>query len=145
MSKAQLPLLTSIMMVTQAFLAAPAGIRAKRSIRDRNAVILVGYAAMIAADLTFALVPSVYGMPHHSPALTHDRSKSSECALWLVYVAACALTRQVCQQEVVRVTVGCNLCSCRIIVRGAFVTQHLILSGSDDLEKTTRLQYVVSA
>jgi hypothetical protein len=61
MSKAQLPLLTSIMMVTQAFLSAPAGIRAKRSIKDRNAVILLGYAAMIAADLTFALVPSVYG------------------------------------------------------------------------------------
>ncbi|KAK9839281.1 hypothetical protein WJX81_005580 [Elliptochloris bilobata] len=62
MSKAQLPLLTSIMMVVQAFLAAPAGLRAKRSIADRNQVLLVGYAAMIAADLTFALVPTVYGM-----------------------------------------------------------------------------------
>jgi hypothetical protein len=38
MSKAQLPLLTSIMMVVQAFLAAPAGLRAKRSIADRNQV-----------------------------------------------------------------------------------------------------------
>ena len=36
MSKAQLPLLTSIMMVVQAFLSAPAGLRAKRSIADRN-------------------------------------------------------------------------------------------------------------
>ncbi len=40
MSKAQLPLLTSIMMVVQAFLAAPAGLRAKRSIKDRNQVLL---------------------------------------------------------------------------------------------------------
>ena len=40
MSKAQLPLLTSIMMVVQAFLAAPAGLRAKRSIADRNQVRL---------------------------------------------------------------------------------------------------------
>lgn len=38
MSKAQLPLLTSIMMVVQAFLSAPAGLRAKRSIADRNQV-----------------------------------------------------------------------------------------------------------
>ncbi|KAK9917953.1 hypothetical protein WJX75_000018 [Coccomyxa subellipsoidea] len=62
MSKAQLPLLTSIIMVVQAFLSAPAGIRAKRSIKDRNQVLLLGYAAMIAADLCFALVPSVVGM-----------------------------------------------------------------------------------
>lgn len=63
MSKAQLPLLTSIIMVTQAFLSAPAGIRAKRSIKDRNQVLLLGYAAMIAADLSFALIPSVVGAP----------------------------------------------------------------------------------
>ena len=61
MSKAQLPLLTSIIMVVQALLSAPAGIRAKRSIKDRNQVLLLGYAAMIAADLSFALVPSVVG------------------------------------------------------------------------------------
>lgn len=69
MSKAQLPLLTSIIMVTQAFLSAPAGIRAKRSIKDRNQVLLLGYAAMIAADLSFALIPSVLGknLPPHIP------------------------------------------------------------------------------
>ena len=61
MSKAQLPLLTSVIMVTQAFISAPAGIRAKRSIKDRNQVLLFGYAAMIAADLTFAFLPTVYG------------------------------------------------------------------------------------
>ncbi|CAK0785495.1 hypothetical protein CVIRNUC_008704 [Coccomyxa viridis] len=62
MSRAQLPLLTSVIMVTQAFISAPAGIRAKRSIKDRNQVLLFGYAAMIAADLTFAFLPTVYGM-----------------------------------------------------------------------------------
>ena len=62
MSKAQLPLLTSVMMVVQAGLAAPAGLRAKRSLKDRNAVLLTGYAAMIAADLTFAFLPTVQGM-----------------------------------------------------------------------------------
>ncbi len=61
MSKAQLPLLTSIIMVVQAFLSAPAGIRAKRSLKDRNQVLLLGYVAMIAADLSFALVPSMIG------------------------------------------------------------------------------------
>ena len=34
--KTQLPLLTSLMMVVQAALAAPAGLRAKRSLKDRN-------------------------------------------------------------------------------------------------------------
>ena len=66
MSRAQLPLLTSVIMVTQAFISAPAGIRAKRSIKDRNQVLLFGYAAMIAADLTFAFLPTVYG-EHVSP------------------------------------------------------------------------------
>ena len=61
MSKAQLPLLTSVIMVTQAFISAPAGLRAKRSLKDRNQVLLLGYAAMIAADLTFAFMPTVYG------------------------------------------------------------------------------------
>ena len=63
MSKAQLPLLTSVIMVTQAFISAPAGLRAKRSLKDRNQVLLLGYAAMIAADLTFAFMPTVYGEP----------------------------------------------------------------------------------
>ena len=68
MSKAQLPLLTSVIMVTQAFISAPAGLRAKRSLKDRNQVLLLGYAAMIAADLTFAFMPTVYGGPpaHHA-------------------------------------------------------------------------------
>ena len=155
MSKAQLPLLTSVIMLGQAFLSAPAGLRAKRSIADRNQVLhpeahtcpscgaapctvvavhrqsqphawhaatgllqlasprhlsrpglcavcglnvvlcfgggaqsndgliktsrvataasqvlLVGFAAMIAADLIFALVPSVYGARTPSPELT---------------------------------------------------------------------------
>ena len=38
MSKTQLPLLTSVIMLGQAFLSAPAGLRAKRSIADRNQV-----------------------------------------------------------------------------------------------------------
>ena len=42
MSKAQLPLLTSVIMLGQAFLSAPAGLRAKRSIGDRNQVLLAG-------------------------------------------------------------------------------------------------------
>ncbi len=74
MSRAQLPLLTSVIMVTQAFISAPAGIRAKRSLRDRNQVLLLGYAAMIAADLTFAFMPTVYGetpsSDHHSQHTT---------------------------------------------------------------------------
>ena len=38
MPKSQLPLLTSVMMVAQATLAAPSGIRAKNSIASRNQV-----------------------------------------------------------------------------------------------------------
>jgi hypothetical protein len=62
MPKAQLPALTSLMMVVQAALAAPAGARAKRSLSDRNAVLLAGYAAMLAADAAFACIPSTAGM-----------------------------------------------------------------------------------
>ena len=72
MSKAQLPLLTSIIMVVQAFLSAPAGLRAKRSLKDRNQVLLLGYVAMIAADLSFALVPSMIGAHPCSYAPTID-------------------------------------------------------------------------
>lgn len=62
MPKAQLPLLTSTIMLVQAFLAAPAGIRAKGSIKARNGVLLVGFAAMIAADLSFAFLTSIPGV-----------------------------------------------------------------------------------
>ena len=62
MPKAQLPALTSVMMVVQAALAAPAGLRAKRSLADRNAVLLTGFAAMLAADAAFALLPTTAGM-----------------------------------------------------------------------------------
>lgn len=85
MSKSQLPLLTSIIMVTQAFLSAPAGIRAKRSIKDRNQVLLLGYAAMIAADLSFALIPSVLGelylptFPTAAPVGFHLVHKNTTC------------------------------------------------------------------
>ena len=40
--KTQLPLLTSLMMVVQAALAAPAGLRAKRSLKDRNKCVKRG-------------------------------------------------------------------------------------------------------
>ena len=59
--KSQLPLLMSIMMVTQAFLSAPAGMAAKKSMGGRNRVILLGYAAMIGADLAFAFFTSPLG------------------------------------------------------------------------------------
>ena len=61
MPKAQLPLLTSAMMLTQAVLAAPAGIRAKSSLAARNNVLLLGFLAMIGADFAFALISSVQG------------------------------------------------------------------------------------
>ncbi len=61
MPRSQLPLLTSTMMIAQAVLAAPAGLRAKASIKARNGVLLFGYAAMIAADLSFAFLNSVPG------------------------------------------------------------------------------------
>ena len=59
--KSQLPVLMSIIMVSQALLSAPSGIRAKRSLGDRNKVLLTGYAAMIGADLAFALLPHATG------------------------------------------------------------------------------------
>lgn len=65
MPKAQLPLLTSTMMLVQAFLAAPAGLRAKGSIKARNTVLLLGYLAMILADLSFAFLGSVPGASLH--------------------------------------------------------------------------------
>ena len=62
MAKSQLPLLTSAMMLTQALLAAPAGIRAKTSLKARNNVLLLGFLAMIGADLAFAFIGSVPGL-----------------------------------------------------------------------------------
>ena len=61
--RSQLPLLMSIMMITQAFLAAPAGLAAKKSLGDRNRMILLGYAAMIGADLAFAFFTTPLGGP----------------------------------------------------------------------------------
>jgi hypothetical protein len=63
MPKAQLPILVSIIMVIQAVLAAPSGLQAKKSIKDRNMVLLVGYAAIIAANAAFAMIPSIQGVP----------------------------------------------------------------------------------
>lgn len=62
MAKSQLPLLTSTMMLTTTLLAAPAGLRAKTSLKARNNVLLLGFLAMIGADLAFALIGSVPGM-----------------------------------------------------------------------------------
>jgi hypothetical protein len=62
MDRSSLPLLTSVIMVTQAVLATPMGLRAKRSVRDRNAVVLAGIATLIGANAAFALVPSFQGM-----------------------------------------------------------------------------------
>ncbi|RMZ55697.1 hypothetical protein APUTEX25_005738 [Auxenochlorella protothecoides] len=62
MDRASLPALTSIMMVTQAALATPAGLRAKRSVAARNAVVVLGIFALIGANAAFALLPSTPGM-----------------------------------------------------------------------------------
>ncbi len=61
MARAQLPLLTSIMMITQAVLSTPFGLRAKRSVRDRNNVLLAGCAVLVAGNALFAFVPSIWG------------------------------------------------------------------------------------
>lgn len=62
MDRASLPVLTSIMMIAQAFLATPAGLQAKKSVRARNWVIAVGIATLIGANAAFALIPSAAGM-----------------------------------------------------------------------------------
>ena len=62
MDKSSLPVLTSVIMITQAVLATPAGMRAKRSVADRNAVILAGTAVLIGANAAFAFIPSYSGM-----------------------------------------------------------------------------------
>lgn len=62
MDKASLPVLTSVIMITQAILSTPAGMRAKRSVKDRNTVIIIGTAVLILANAAFAFLPSYLGM-----------------------------------------------------------------------------------
>ena len=62
MDKASLPVLTSIMMLTQAVLATPMGLKAKESVRSRNTVIVLGIAVLIGANASFAFIPSFTGM-----------------------------------------------------------------------------------
>jgi MFS family permease len=62
MDKASLPLLTSVMMITQAVLAAPMGLKAKESVKSRNMVIAIGTAFLIGANASFSLIPSFQGM-----------------------------------------------------------------------------------
>ena len=61
MDKAQLPVLMSIMMITQAVLSSPFGLRAKRSLKERNHMLLGGFGAMIVADLLFAKLGTPQG------------------------------------------------------------------------------------
>ena len=61
MDKAQLPVLMSIMMITQAVLSTPCGLRAKRSLKERNRLLLAGFGAMIIADLLFAKLGTPQG------------------------------------------------------------------------------------
>ena len=61
MDKAQLPVLMSIMMITQAVLSTPCGLRAKRSLKERNHLLLAGFGAMIVADLLFAKLGTPQG------------------------------------------------------------------------------------
>lgn len=62
MDKASLPILTSIMMLTQAVLATPMGLKAKESVQSRNMVIIAGIAVLIGANAAFAFIPSFSGM-----------------------------------------------------------------------------------
>lgn len=62
MDKASLPLLTSVMMITQAVLAAPMGLKAKESVKSRNMVIAIGTAFLIGANASFSLIPTFQGM-----------------------------------------------------------------------------------
>jgi MFS family permease len=62
MDKASLPLLTSVIMITQAVLATPMGLQARKSVRSRNTVIAAGIAVLIGANAAFALLPSLQGM-----------------------------------------------------------------------------------
>lgn len=62
MDKASLPILTSIMMLTQAVLATPMGLKAKESVQSRNMVIIAGIAVLIGANAALAFIPSFSGM-----------------------------------------------------------------------------------
>ncbi len=62
MDKASLPILTSIMMLTQAVLATPMGLKAKESVQSRNTVIIAGIAVLIGANAALAFIPSFSGM-----------------------------------------------------------------------------------
>lgn len=62
MDKASLPILTSVMMITQAILATPMGLKARESVGSRNTIIAVGTAVLIGANASFALIPSFKGM-----------------------------------------------------------------------------------
>eukprot|EP00890_Picochlorum_soloecismus_P006851 jgi/Picsp_1/991/NSC_04475-R1_major facilitator superfamily mfs_1 len=62
MDKASLPILTSIMMITQAILATPMGLKAKQNVKARNTVIATGIAVLIGANAAFAFIPSFQGM-----------------------------------------------------------------------------------
>eukprot|EP00889_Picochlorum_renovo_P002821 jgi/Picre1/29851/NNA_005233.t1 len=62
MDKASLPVLTSIIMLTQAVLATPMGLKAKESVASRNMVIVAGIAVLIGANASFAFIPSFIGM-----------------------------------------------------------------------------------
>ena len=62
MDKASLPLLTSVMMITQAILATPMGLKARESVQSRNTVIALGIAVLVGANASFALIPSFKGM-----------------------------------------------------------------------------------
>ena len=84
MAKSQLPLVTSMMMVTQAVLATPVGLRAKRSIGARNGLLLLGFGAMISADLVFALTNNAAGQPPHCAGVSHT------VHAWSIPLCTCA-------------------------------------------------------
>ena len=87
MNKAQLPILTSIMMISQAVLSTPCGLRAKRSLKARNGMLLAGFGAMIAADLTFAKLSSPQGV---TLACMHTPSPAKASASCTVHWHAAA-------------------------------------------------------
>lgn len=62
MDKASLPVLTSAMMITQAVLATPMGLKAKESVTSRNTVIAIGIGVLILSNAAFAFIPSFQGM-----------------------------------------------------------------------------------
>ncbi|KAL4428062.1 hypothetical protein ABPG75_002151 [Micractinium tetrahymenae] len=62
MSRAQVPMLTLFSMAPVVLLAAPMGMRAKESMRARNAVLALGCLVLIVGDLFYAYMPSALGM-----------------------------------------------------------------------------------